>query len=485
MPPKVSIIIPAYNAAKTLARTLDSACACTYDPLEIVVVDDGSTDKTLDIARRYSGKDPRVRVIHQENAGVCRARNHAIGESTGEYIFPLDADDLICAEFISFAAAILDMRPEVKVVQPRADFFGTRSGEWRLPKFNISLLARRNLLPACCMFRKSDWERVGGFCPDIVAREDWDFWISILKDGGEVVRTEEIMLHYRIAPNSKRIRDRLMFHHVVKTLNRRHPEFFFRELGGPLRYWRSWSRILNALYYICNPRRVKVSRDYPELRHFVEALHQRFRKNTGELIYKGRNEIREFRIGDKDVIVKSFKIPNLVNRIVYGLFRKSKAERSYAYAQMLNAAGIGSPTPIGWLEQRRGLLFTYSYYASLRSTCPLGYMDVIALPVEERNEYLRAIAATTARMHDHGWLHTDYSRGNILCGRGDDGSIRVEIIDLNRIRFREVDCKMGCKNFERLPGDEDVLTVLADEYARLRGFDAALCRRIIVENRED
>ena len=152
---------------------------------------------------------------------------------------------------------------------------------------------------------------------------------------------------------------------------------------------------------------------------------------------------------------------------------------------MLNEAGIGSPTPIGWLEQRRGLFFTYSYYASLRSTCPLGYMDVIALPVEERNEYLRAIAATTARMHERGWLHTDYSRGNILCGRDAEGRVRVEIIDLNRIRFREVDCKTGCRNFGRLPGDDEVLTVLADEYARLRGFDAAQCRRIIIEHREE
>ena len=485
MAPSVSIIIPAYNASATLEETLRSASACTYHPLEIIVIDDGSTDNTLEIARRHAEQDSRVRVLHQENAGVCRARNHAVSEAGGEYIMPLDADDLIVPEFISLAAAVLDMRPEVKVVQPRAHFFGLKNGEWNLPKFDVSLLARKNMLPACCMFRKSDWERVGGFCTDIIAREDWEFWISILKDGGEVVRTEEVMYHYRILPNSKRVRDRLLFHHVVKTLNRRHPEFFFRELGGPLRYWRSWSKVLNALHYFFNPRRAKVSSDYPELRYFILALHQRFRKKTGELIFKNRNEIREFHIDGKNIIVKSFKVPNLVNRIVYGLFRKSKAERSYCYAKMLNEAGIGSPTPIGWLEQRRGLFFTYSYYASLRSTCPLGYMDVIALPVEERNEYLRAIAATTARMHERGWLHTDYSRGNILCGRDAEGRVRVEIIDLNRIRFREVDCKTGCRNFGRLPGDDEVLTVLADEYARLRGFDAAQCRRIIIEHREE
>lgn len=485
MAPSVSIIIPAYNASATLGETLRSASACTYHPLEIIVIDDGSTDNTLDIARRHAETDSRIRVLHQENAGVCRARNYAVSESVGEYIMPIDSDDLIVPEFISLAAAILDMRPEVKVVQPRACFFGMKDGEWKLPEFELSLLARKNMLPASCMFRKSDWERVGGFCTEIIAREDWEFWISILKDGGEVVRTEEVMYHYRILPNSKRVRDRLLFHHVVKTLNRRHPEFFFRELGGPLRYWRSWSKVLNALCYFFNPRRAEVSTEFPELRYFVQALHHRFRKKTGELIFMNRNEIREFHIGGRDIIVKSFKVPNFINRIVYGLFRKSKAERSYCYAKMLNEAGIASPAPVGWLEQRRGLLFTYSYYASLRSTCPLGYMDVISLPVEERNEYLRAIASTAARMHDHGWLHTDFSRGNILCGRDKDGRVRVEIIDLNRIRFREVDCKTGCRNFGRLPGDDEVLAVMADEYARLRGFDAAQCRRIIIEHREE
>lgn len=485
MPPKVSIIIPAYNAEKTLPETLDSACACTYEPLEIIVVDDGSTDGTLSIAHGYAARDARIKVLHQENAGACHARNHAIGESTGEYILPLDADDIIVPEFISLAAATLDMRPEVKVVQPRAHFFGMRSGEWRLPMFSRHLLARRNMIEMTSMYRRADWERVGGYCEEIIAREDWEFWISILKDGGEVVRTEEVMHYYRIVPNSKRVRDRLLFHHVVKTLNRRHPDFFFRELGGPLRYWRTWSRLLNALYFCVHPRRCKVSPEFAPLKPFVQALRQRFRVGSGELIFMNRNEIREFHVGGEDIIVKSFRVPNLVNRIVYGLFRKSKAERSYNYAQMLKAAGIGSPTPVGWLEQRRGFLFTYSYYASLRSTCPLSYMDVIALSRDERDEYLRAIAATTAQMHERGWLHTDYSRGNILCGRADDGTVKVEIIDLNRIRFREVDCRTGCRNFERLPGDDEVLTVIADEYARLRGFDAALCRSYILEHREN
>ena len=81
----------------------------------------------------------------------------------------------------------------------------------------------------------------GGYCESIIAREDWEFWISVLKNGGKVVRLPEIGLYYRVRKQSKRVTDRDLKRHVIDTLNRRHPEFFERELGGPLRYHRSWS----------------------------------------------------------------------------------------------------------------------------------------------------------------------------------------------------------------------------------------------------
>lgn len=246
-PSKVSVIIPAYNAAATLGECLDSVIASDYASMEIIVVDDGSTDATFQIAADYALRDSRVRVVQQTNAGVCKARNHAVSVSTGLYIMPVDADDMIMPGLISVAAAVLDANADVKVVQPRAEFFGARSGEWRLPPYSPGLLARRNIIPATSMFRRADWVRVNGYCEEIIAREDWDFWISVLKDGGRVVRTEDVMYRYRITEGSKRVRDRKLFRHVLRTLNRRHPEYFLRELGGPLRRFRSWSRPYNLV----------------------------------------------------------------------------------------------------------------------------------------------------------------------------------------------------------------------------------------------
>jgi glycosyltransferase involved in cell wall biosynthesis len=90
----VSVIIPAWNADETLGETLQSAVAQTHRNLEILIVDDGSTDRTEQIAAEFCASDPRVRLIRQDNAGVAAARNRAIDAAKGEYLAPLDADDL-------------------------------------------------------------------------------------------------------------------------------------------------------------------------------------------------------------------------------------------------------------------------------------------------------------------------------------------------------------------------------------------------------
>src|SRR5206468_8646268 len=90
----VSVIVPAWNAQDTLLETLESAAAQTHRNLEILIVDDGSTDRTAEIATEFCASDPRARLIRQDNRGVAAARNRAIDAAQGEYIAPLDADDL-------------------------------------------------------------------------------------------------------------------------------------------------------------------------------------------------------------------------------------------------------------------------------------------------------------------------------------------------------------------------------------------------------
>lgn len=245
--PLVSVVVPAYNMAQFLGETLQAVLNSTYAHIEVVVVDDGSEDDTFTLAQQFAQFDHRVRVYRQENSGVCRARNYAVSLSQGIYILPLDGDDLIAQHFIAQAVEILEQRPEVKVVNCEAEFFGHRKGHWNLTPFSLSLLARKNLLASCALYRRTDFDRIGGYCEAMVVREDWDFWISMLKSGGEVVRLPEVGFYYRVRPHSKRFQDRKKDKVVIALLNQRHPEFFYQHLGGPLRTMRSWSVCINKL----------------------------------------------------------------------------------------------------------------------------------------------------------------------------------------------------------------------------------------------
>lgn len=476
--PLVSVVIPVYNMEEFLEETLDSVLSSDYPNFEVIVMDDGSKDRSLEIAESYKSRYENVRVYTQANSGVATARNHAISKAGGVYILPVDADNRISKELIHSAVDILESDPEVKVVCPRTEFFGDRSGEWVLPPFSLSLLARKNMMDTCAVYRKSEWERIGGYCAEIVAREDWEFWISMLKDGGKVVKLPEIGLFYRVREQSKRVTDRLLKKHVIDVLNRRHPDFFERELGGPLRYQRSWSRLINRISRIIHPRRVFIGDDFQDLSSFVRVLPVHF-ENGGTLIYEGRNKLKEFEIHGRKLIVKSYQLPHLINRVVYNSFRASKARRSYQYAQMLRKAGIGSPAPVGFYSTGTWLLFGRSYFVSLKSECPYTYRNLLEETFTgDKEKVLRAIARTTAALHENGFLHKDYSGGNILFRETDKG-IEVEIIDLNRMRFGKVDIETGCKNFERLPGTHEMFVILADEYAKVRGFDADRCLELI------
>ncbi|MBN2661409.1 MAG: glycosyltransferase, partial [Tannerellaceae bacterium] len=318
----VSVVIPIYNMEDYLEATVLSVLNSTYPNIEIIMMDDGSSDKSPAIGKQLAEQYSNVFFYCQSNRGVAAARNKAIDLSNGTYIFPLDSDDLIGRDFIEKAVEVMDTQDDVKVVYSRMMFIGYKTNEWILSDFSLHLLARRNVIPASALYRKSDWERVGGYCETIIAREDWEFWISVLKDGGRVVKLPCIGLYYRIRSNSKRVRDRNMKKHVIKILNERHRDFFLRELKGPLRHYRSWSKFMNTLNNFINPFKGIVHPDFFLLSDFVFSLPVVFDKE-GVTIYKGRNELKSFCVGGVEYIVKSYMTPIWVNRVIYGFLRES------------------------------------------------------------------------------------------------------------------------------------------------------------------
>lgn len=241
--PLVSIVTPCFNQADYLRETAESVMKSSYRPIEMIIVNDGSTDNSLEIAEGLAREYKEISVIDQPNKGVSVARNHGISEAKGEIILPLDGDDLISPNYVEEAVNILTQKPEVKVVYCDAVKFNEKGQKkWKLKSFSLSKLAKDNMIFSAAHFWKKDAVAVGGFSEDmIMGREDWEFWIKMLKNGGEVVRLPFVGFYYRLTSGSKRKKTGTNKNKQARIdyLNKKHGDFFERELSGPLRFQRT------------------------------------------------------------------------------------------------------------------------------------------------------------------------------------------------------------------------------------------------------
>lgn len=227
--PKVSVIMPCFNDGEYIQQSIDSVLNQDYDDVELIIVDDGSYDEsTISLLKRQ--QDPKVKVFFQSNAGPAAARNRGIKESSGDYILPLDSDDLIEPCYISRAVKILESSLDVGIVYCKADLFGKVHGRWELPNYSLSRMLVSNVIFVSALFRRTDWEVVGGFNEKLkYGIEDYDFWLSILELGREVVCLPDVLFHYRVREESRTKRFEKNVEHVrmaYSEIRKKHRQFF-------------------------------------------------------------------------------------------------------------------------------------------------------------------------------------------------------------------------------------------------------------------
>ena len=190
--PLASIIMPCWNSGRYIRESVASALAQTYPNIELVISDDEETQAILDGLH-----DSRIRVLHFPHRGASAARNAAIAAAEGTYILPLDSDDLIEPSYLAEAIAILAQDADVGMVYARADYFDARQGPWEIPDFNLNGMLLDNRIFVSAVFRKLDFQRVGGYDTTLSFYEDWDFWLSFLERGLRPVRLDKVYFHYR------------------------------------------------------------------------------------------------------------------------------------------------------------------------------------------------------------------------------------------------------------------------------------------------
>jgi len=201
-----------------------------------------------------------------------------------------------------------------------------------------------------------------------------------------------------------------------------------------------------------------------EILNFIKE----FNSDLGTVFGNGdRNVIKLFDLDGQKVNIKSFKIPNLINKIAYKYFRKSKVKRSFEYATLLLQNEIGTPKPLAYFENFNAIGLRDSYYVSEHLACDLTFRELVEIPdYPDHENILRQFTLFTFKLHEKGIEFLDHSPGNTLIKKEANGIYSFYLVDLNRMNFHAtMDFESRMKNFSRLTPKKEMIAIMSNEYA--------------------
>ncbi|MEM7185714.1 MAG: lipopolysaccharide kinase InaA family protein [Bacteroidota bacterium] len=221
---------------------------------------------------------------------------------------------------------------------------------------------------------------------------------------------------------------------------------------------------------------------HPKYQHQAEQLRQLLSRfdEVGEMVVDGdRNTIKKVLLGNTMLNIKRFKTPNLFQGLVYRFLRKSKAQRSFEYAEKLHQASIRTPAPVAYSEAF-GTGLKSSFYVSEHLDYDFDFRTLNHNPLwPDRAEILRQFAGFTFQLHENQIRFLDHSPGNTLIKDNGDGTYHFFLIDLNRMRFGTMNLAQRMKNFRRMWLSKTMINIMAPEYARLHGTTSEETHRLM------
>lgn len=209
--PAVSVLMPVYNAERYVGEAVESILGQTFSDFEFIIIDDGSTDGSLGILRKYADRDGRIRLVSRPNTGYVVALNEAISLARGEYLARMDADDASLPERFQAQVDYLKKHPECVAVGTRVvvvDSDGDPLGEWNRDETHEVIDAAHMegsrggvICHPSVMMRRSAVRAVGGYHAEHETAEDLDLWLR-LAEIGRLANLPEALLRYRMHPKS-------------------------------------------------------------------------------------------------------------------------------------------------------------------------------------------------------------------------------------------------------------------------------------------
>lgn len=225
---------------------------------------------------------------------------------------------------------------------------------------------------------------------------------------------------------------------------------------------------------------------YSRLEEWLATVPDRFRSDEGQVLYRGRNEVRLFEVGDGRLVVKRFRRHDLLRRIIYSFFRTNKARRAFEHAAQLRARGFSTPHEVAYLEEKRcGLIRQVYYICEYTSAQPIRPRLIEQEPFDERlaADYARFVA----RLHEAGVLHRDLNPTNVLFTEHEGGH-DFELIDINRMYFYDgpVPRAAAMENLTLFYWLTPAYRFILNEYAARRGWtETDIAEAIRVKERHD
>ncbi len=223
----VSVVIPAWNIEKYITQTIESVLCQTYQNIEIIIINDGSTDGTGKILDQYANHDTRIIVFNQTNKGISVARNKGFAMATGEYLCIIDADDIMMPNKIESQVCFLEKHPSADFVYSKVFYFNDETNDIFIRDLKTpdgsdiiyrTLLRHGNFIsPNAVLFKRSVFETCGGFDESLLSSEDFDYWLKLAKCGINFIHQDDRLTLCRIRKNSLTADSVTMYSTVIRV----------------------------------------------------------------------------------------------------------------------------------------------------------------------------------------------------------------------------------------------------------------------------
>jgi len=193
----VSIVIPAYNAEKTVIETLESVINQVYKNIEVIVINDGSTDNTFNIVQEFASAHSNIKVFSKSNEGLPETRNYGFQYVSGEYLVFLDADDLLDATYVSSCIKEYHNNSQLDIVHTQTQLFERETGVLQSEDYSKEAILRTNCFTATAMMKSSNFKAIGLYDTNLKFAEDWEMWIRMTAQFDNVYKINKPLFYYR------------------------------------------------------------------------------------------------------------------------------------------------------------------------------------------------------------------------------------------------------------------------------------------------